>query len=371
LFSLLAYDTDSENAAKTKLSATYPEWELTNVGNEESIFINRIEKKMVFAAKGTNPSSINDLKSDLKLTARSMRKWGSIPRMDESLKRYQYHKNVYASMGIEDFSVTGHSLGGGVALHIAKNTGDRAVVFNPSLPVTRAMDKVSIPNSRIIRTNYDIVSRGRTAVIDGERLTVPVSDGVRHPISAHKMDHFLDVASTETRPSNLMARTSMLYDEHAPKVFGALSTVLTTAQLLGDIQDRDLGSFVKHSAEAAISTNPVGAIGVTAFEFGSSIAEDIRSGDTGRAIKDSVEGAALSGGAIFGVPGLIAGGLIAGATELGYHMLGHSHPRKPPSESIGGTVTEPGLSIDHLGRTYTDSLSGKADAAAARGVLRG
>ncbi len=33
LFSLLAYDTDSENATKTKLSATYPEWELTNVGN--------------------------------------------------------------------------------------------------------------------------------------------------------------------------------------------------------------------------------------------------------------------------------------------------------------------------------------------------
>ncbi len=61
LFSQLAYKTDSENATKTKLSVTYPEWELMNVGSEESIFINRIEKKMVFAAKGTNPSSINDI----------------------------------------------------------------------------------------------------------------------------------------------------------------------------------------------------------------------------------------------------------------------------------------------------------------------
>ena len=87
---------------------------------------------MVFAAIGTHPSSINDLKSDLKLTARPMRKWGSIPRMDESLKRHQHYKHVYASLGIEDFSVTGHSLGGDVTLHIAKNTGDRAVVFNPS-----------------------------------------------------------------------------------------------------------------------------------------------------------------------------------------------------------------------------------------------
>jgi hypothetical protein len=359
----LAYDTGSEAVVKNKLSASYPGWELASIGKEESVFVNRLEKKMVFAAKGTNPSSMKDLNSDLKLTARSMRKWDSIPRMEESLKRYRQYKNAHASTGIVDFSVTGHSLGGGVALHIAKNTGDRAVVFNPSLPVTRAMDKVSIPNSRIIRTNYDIVSRGRTAVVDGERLTVPVSDGVRNPISAHKMDHFLD--------GPLKEKTSSLYDEHAPKAFGALTTVLTTAQLLGDVQDRDLGSFVKHSTEAAISTNPMGAIGVTAFELGSSVVDDIKSGDTGKAVKDTIEGAALSTGAFFGFPGLVLGGIVAGATEIGYRVLGHSHPRKPPSESIGGAVTEPGLSLDHLGRTYAESLGGKADAAAAKGVLRG
>ena len=75
LFSQLAYKTDSENATKTKLSAAYTEWELTNVGNEASIFINRTEKKMVFAAKGTNPSTLNDLKSDFKLHYPSMRNW--------------------------------------------------------------------------------------------------------------------------------------------------------------------------------------------------------------------------------------------------------------------------------------------------------
>ena len=73
LFSLLAYDVDAADATQTKLNINYPGWELANAGNEDSVFINRLEKKMVFAAKGTNPSSINDLKSDLKLTARSMR----------------------------------------------------------------------------------------------------------------------------------------------------------------------------------------------------------------------------------------------------------------------------------------------------------
>ena len=42
LLSMLTYETDSENATKNKLSTTYLEWELTNVGNEDSVFINRI-----------------------------------------------------------------------------------------------------------------------------------------------------------------------------------------------------------------------------------------------------------------------------------------------------------------------------------------
>jgi hypothetical protein len=370
-FSQFAYDVDDTEHTRLELSANHPGWELMYSGNEDSVFINRGEKRMVFASKGTNPTSVEDLKSDIKLTARPMKKWDSIPRMDESLQRYKYYKNLYKTrLGIDKFEVTGHSLGGGVALHIARfNSEDKAVVFNPALPATRAMDKVSIPNSRIIRTNYDIVSRGRTAVVDGERLTVPVSDGVRNPLSAHKMDHFAD--GSIPRDPALVDKVSTLYDKHEPKAFGAVSTALTAAQLTGDIENRDFGSFVKHSAEAAISTNPLGAVGVTAFEFGSSVARDIRAGDTGKAVKDTVEGAALSTGAFFGVPGLVIGGVVAGATEIGYHVLGHSHPRKPPSESIGGAVTEPGLSLDHMGRAYAETLGGKADAAAARGVLRG
>jgi pimeloyl-ACP methyl ester carboxylesterase len=370
-FSQFAYNVDDAERTRVELSANHPGWELMYNGNEDSVFINRGEKRMVFASKGTNPASVEDLKSDIKLTARPIYNWSSIPRMDESLQRYNYYKNLYkTNLGIDKFGVTGHSLGGGVALHIARfNPEDKAVVFNPALPATRAMDKVSIPNSRIIRTNYDMVSRGRTAVVDGERLTVPVSDGIRNPLNAHKMDHFVD--DTIPKDPAFVDKVSTLYDEHAPKAFGAISTALTAAQLTGDIQNRDFGSFVKHSAEAAISTNPIGAVGVTAFEFGSSVARDIRAGDTDKAVKDTVEGAALSTGAFFGVPGLLVGGAVAGVAELGYRLLGHSNPRKPPSESIGGTVTESGLSLDHLGRTYAESLSGKADAAAAKGGLTG
>jgi hypothetical protein len=206
---------------------------------------------MVFAAKGTNPKSVSDLKSDLKLTAKPIQRWDEIPRMRNSLGKYRELKNEYASQGIEHFSATGYSLGGGVALHIAKNTGDQAVVLNPALQATRARDSVSIRNSRIIRTDYDMVSRGRTAILDGERLPVLVSDGVRHPLSAHKMDQFIDAPFPNT-PS-LLDKASTMYDEHAPKTIGALTTASTATQLVGDIQDLDLGAFAKHATEAAIS----------------------------------------------------------------------------------------------------------------------
>jgi hypothetical protein len=130
-------------------------------GIEDSVLINRTEKRMVFSSKETNPFSLEDLKSDVRLTVRPMNTWCSILRMDESLQRYNYYTNIYKThLEINEFMVTGHSLGGGAALHIARlNPTDTAIVFNPALPATRAMDKVSIPNSRIIPTNYDIVSR--------------------------------------------------------------------------------------------------------------------------------------------------------------------------------------------------------------------
>jgi hypothetical protein len=371
-FSQYAYNVDDIDRTRGVLTQNHPGWELMYTGTEDSVFIHRGDKKMVFASKGTDVTSIEDLKSDIKLTARPIRSWDSIPRMDESLQRYNYYKNLYkTNLGITDFSSTGHSLGGGVALHIARNTGDRATVFNPALPASRAFDNTGIPSSRIIRTNYDVVSRGRTAVVAGERMTVPVSDGIRNPLSAHGMHHFTDEIP---RSSTLVDKSIAMYDERGPAAFGAISNALTTAQLAEDFHNKDLSSFAKHTAEAALSTNPIGAAGVTAFEFGSSVVNDIREGKSGKAVKDTIEGAALTTGAFFGVPGLVIGGAIAGATELGYRaLLGHSNPRKPISESMGGAFTESGLSIDHLGRGggYAGSTSGIIDSAAAKPGLRG
>ena len=67
-FSNYAYNVDDMGITQEQLSATHPGWELMYNGNEDSVFINRVQKKMVFASKGTNPSSLEDLRSDVRLT---------------------------------------------------------------------------------------------------------------------------------------------------------------------------------------------------------------------------------------------------------------------------------------------------------------
>ena len=52
LFILMAYDTDSKNAAKNKLCATYLGWELTNVGNEDSVISTVLRKRWSLRLKG-------------------------------------------------------------------------------------------------------------------------------------------------------------------------------------------------------------------------------------------------------------------------------------------------------------------------------
>ena len=409
-FSALAYETDVTNINKT-LQEKHPGWEVGHSSTTETIFHNLENKEMIFAAKGTNPMSIDDLKSDIELTRKPFQKWDSINRMQDSLESFNEHRSHYTALNYDKFSVTGHSLGGGVALHIAHKTGVPATVFNPSLPITRTLDFIHVPTSRIIRTNYDIVSRGRTAITGGERLTVPVIDGKRDPLSAHKLDHFIDNVPTNTTTTTF-DKLSALSDKYSPKVYEAISIASTGAQLVGDIQHNDGWGFVKHSAEAVIARNPfgatavtgfeyassvyrdfnkndtvaaikdtiegtaltmggvVGATAVTGFEYASSVYRDIKNKDTGAAIKDTIEGTALSVGGVFGAPGLLAGAAVAGLTEFTYQALGHNHPKKPQNESMGGASTQPGMAIENLApNTYTESTSGKADSRAARAGL--
>lgn len=60
--------------------------------------------------------------------------------------------------GIENVTVTGHSLGGTKALHA--NQGNRTVVFNPGSSPLLGEKQVAQPNVRVVRNSQDIVSSG-------------------------------------------------------------------------------------------------------------------------------------------------------------------------------------------------------------------
>ena len=157
---------------------------------KETVFVHPETKQVVFSSKGTNPAHFEDLITDGQLTVTPFREWKKFPRFGKSIEAFDRVQDKY---GPEyGFRAVGHSLGGGVALTLADQRGIPATVFNPSLPFTKALENVSIPSSRILRTKADSVSRGRTAISDGERITIATKDGSWDPLKAHAMSHFLN-----------------------------------------------------------------------------------------------------------------------------------------------------------------------------------
>ena len=157
---------------------------------KETIFVNPETKQVVFSSKGTNPGHFEDLISDGQLTVTPFKEWKKFSRFGKSLEAFDRVRTKYGDE--YGYKTVGHSLGGGVALTIADQRGVPSTVFNPSLPFTQAAANVSIPQSRIIRTRGDTVSRGRTAIVDGERVTIGTKDGSWDPLKSHAMTHFLN-----------------------------------------------------------------------------------------------------------------------------------------------------------------------------------
>jgi hypothetical protein len=152
--SRLSYEKDFEIKAKEADSLGWDvDTELSTYN--ATVFKNKSNGKAVIAYRGTNPLNLEDLAVDLDI-AFGLRKH----------KRFQEAEDLYKTVcqKYHNAQVTGHSLGGALALYVNDLYGVPTTVFNPgSSPFfEKKYDEdagdYSVP--RIIRHEDDLVSYG-------------------------------------------------------------------------------------------------------------------------------------------------------------------------------------------------------------------
>ena len=352
-FSTYAYITNDMRSVQDILDAEHPDWNCLHNGSDHSAFYNKVTRRAVYVAKGTDPKNMNDLNSDLKLTFKPIKKWNEIPRFKESLGQYirwkQFVSDVY---GINEVDVTGHSLGGSVALYLSDETGAHATVFNPGVPFIKNFRRYSIPNSRIVRTRNDIVSRGFRGVTGGERLVVPEGDGHIDPLSAHRMDHFtnevvepIPAVSSVTKG---IEKAGVLVDPAFDMAEGNYRQAIQDLGVGGAFVSGPIGSYAGQTFVAAETAYG----GYT----------DWKSGNKSRSVRKEVEAGVETAGMYGGLPGIIASDAAVGAVEYGIQAV--DYKKKGDKTMAGVTGAESAL----LGLGILGTLVAAPELAIAAGI---
>lgn len=97
-----------------------------------AIYVKDDTKQINLGFRGTIPTNIRDLGSDLKILIQDTFK-SPIPTFKRSVymkEAREVYKNVLSKYPGYDITITGHSLGGRVSLETAKEFNDNAVMFN-------------------------------------------------------------------------------------------------------------------------------------------------------------------------------------------------------------------------------------------------
>ena len=139
---------------------------------------------------------------------------GAVFDTEKRLKQeYEKHENVKNKYPDYNRAVTGHSLGGGIALHMSRTLNIPSVSFNPA-PQTEHRDTPH-PESKIVRTRFDPVSFLSSTLKEPENVKVVKSKYY----DSHSITNFLPpkTPSKMKLPSVPKIERQNAFNEKPPK----------------------------------------------------------------------------------------------------------------------------------------------------------
>ena len=157
---------------------------LSNKNNK--VFYNQAQNKLIFIVKGTNPTSAQDVYTDVALSFGRLK---NTDRYKDSDKRLKQAKQKY---GVSSALVVGHSLGAIISKYIA-GSSDKVVQYNSASVIgEKPRDNVTS-----YRTSGDLVSllnKNTSITLDKEKTNISDAFGsVGRALSAHELDQIKNV----------------------------------------------------------------------------------------------------------------------------------------------------------------------------------
>jgi hypothetical protein len=157
---------------------------LSNKNNK--VFYNQAQKNLIFIVKGTNPTSAQDVYTDVALSFGRLK---NTDRYKDSDKRLKQAKQKY---GVSSALVVGHSLGAIISKYIA-GSSDKVVQYNSASVIgEKPRDNVTS-----YRTSGDLVSllnKNTSITLDKEKTNISDAFGsVGRALSSHDLNQIKNV----------------------------------------------------------------------------------------------------------------------------------------------------------------------------------
>jgi predicted esterase YcpF (UPF0227 family) len=241
---------------------------------EHSVFHNSSKKETVIAYRGT--SNLSDVATDSHV---AMGRERHTARYKRSEAVFEKARDKYDG----SMSVTGHSLGGGISLHIAEKYDVEGHHFNPAISATQVFSKDHFDNKttqQVYHTELDPVSVGAHVIADHQprRKVHRIDNDPDH--HAHALENFFSNKATRTddnqrfqvRKENLRT-TVERHQKHFKRLYEAYQKVQDIDEYLDSI-DSD-ASVVTRLPKALPRAIALAKRGVTPAEFDHQVARDL------------------------------------------------------------------------------------------------